>query len=110
MEENHADGERIESSARTLSVLNTVRNASCPMPCSNYDGCDKCIKNQCMWCPTTRRCVRMDAYMISFPYGQCQSWITAANTLSNQRTCQLGSFFFYFLSCKDFGISLLFVN
>lgn len=39
-------------------------------------------------CPSSRRCVGMDTYMISFPYGQCQSWITAANT---QNACQLGA-------------------
>ena len=32
------------------------------------------------WCPSNHRCVSMDTYMISFPYGQCQSWMTAANT------------------------------
>lgn len=44
-----------------------------------------------MWCPTTARCVSMDAYMINFPYGQCQSWVTATNVVSNQHACQLGN-------------------
>lgn len=42
-----------------------------------------------MWCPTTSRCVSMDAYMVNFPYGQCQSWVTATNIISNQHACQL---------------------
>lgn len=90
-QEMMAEEERMDrgSSSRALSVLSSTRNVTCPGPCSMHDGCDSCIKDQCMWCPTNRRCVPMDAYMISFPYGQCQSWITAANTVSNQHACQL---------------------
>lgn len=31
----------------------------------------------------------MDTYMINFPYGQCQSWVTAANT---NYACQMNPF------------------
>uniref|UniRef100_A0AC34RET9 Laminin EGF-like domain-containing protein n=1 Tax=Panagrolaimus sp. JU765 TaxID=591449 RepID=A0AC34RET9_9BILA len=63
-------------------------SASCPVPCSNLTDCSSCTQRNCMWCPSTRRCVNMDTYMISFPYGQCQSWITQANS-NNNHACQL---------------------
>ncbi|KAI6177440.1 hypothetical protein M3Y97_00907400 [Aphelenchoides bicaudatus] len=62
-----------------ISVFNSTAE-QCPEACANLDKCFDCIRAQCMWCPTVRRCVPMDTYMISFPYGQCQSWVTAANT------------------------------
>lgn len=47
-----------------------------------------------MWCLSTKRCVPIDTYMINFPYGQCQTWVTAAN---KNHGCQLGKFFFFIL-------------
>lgn len=89
-EEQHQQAERSTTPSRALIAFSASgKNVTCPSPCSALDVCDACIKEQCMWCPTTHRCVPMDAYMISFPYGQCQSWITVANTLSNQHACQL---------------------
>lgn len=32
---------------------------------------------ECMWCSSTERCVDSNAYIISFPYGQCLEWQTA---------------------------------
>lgn len=32
---------------------------------------------ECMWCSSTKRCVDSNAYIISFPYGQCLEWQTA---------------------------------
>ncbi|KAI1731926.1 kelch motif domain-containing protein [Ditylenchus destructor] len=69
-----------------LSNERSQSNNTCPLPCSEHINCQTCVQSQCMWCPSTRRCVAMDTYMISFPYGQCQSWVTAANT---NHACQL---------------------
>jgi len=66
----------------------TGNSSSCPVPCSNLTDCTTCTQRNCMWCPSTRRCVSMDTYIISFPYGQCQSWITQANS-NNNHACQL---------------------
>uniref|UniRef100_A0A915E013 Laminin EGF-like domain-containing protein n=1 Tax=Ditylenchus dipsaci TaxID=166011 RepID=A0A915E013_9BILA len=63
-----------------LSTSRSQNSSTCPMPCHVHSGCDACVQSQCMWCPSTRRCVAMDTFMVSFPYGQCQSWVTAANT------------------------------
>uniref|UniRef100_A0A7E4VRK2 Attractin n=1 Tax=Panagrellus redivivus TaxID=6233 RepID=A0A7E4VRK2_PANRE len=65
----------------------TGRNFTCPSPCANYTDCQTCALGSCMWCPSTRRCVSMDTYMISFPYGQCETWITQANS-NNNHACQ----------------------
>lgn len=40
-----------------------------------------------MWCSSTRRCVDSNAYIISFPYGQCLEWQTA--TCSRECLCGL---------------------
>ncbi|KAL3095437.1 hypothetical protein niasHS_007536 [Heterodera schachtii] len=65
------------------------QNATCPLPCFMKSSCQSCIDSQCMWCPSNQRCVSMDTYMVSFPYGQCQSWVTAANT---HKACQTNPF------------------
>lgn len=65
------------------------QNSTCPFPCAQYTSCDRCVMANCMWCGSTERCVSMDTYMISFPYGQCQSWTTATNADKNH-ICQQG--------------------
>uniref|UniRef100_A0AC35GR58 Attractin n=1 Tax=Panagrolaimus sp. PS1159 TaxID=55785 RepID=A0AC35GR58_9BILA len=72
---------------RYLQTFNAT-NATCPSPCSSFTHCQNCTQSNCMWCPSKRRCVSMDTYMISFPYGQCESWITQANS-HNNRACEL---------------------
>ncbi|KAH0516146.1 Attractin-like protein 1 [Microtus ochrogaster] len=45
---------------------------------------------ECMWCSSTERCVDSNAYIISFPYGQCLEWQTATcspQNCSGLRTC-----------------------
>ncbi|MCP9266339.1 Kelch domain-containing protein family protein [Dirofilaria immitis] len=88
--QQHHYSQSEHTSSFALNALNpSSKNESCPAPCWFHDDCQICIKEQCMWCPTTARCVSMDAYMINFPYGQCQSWVTATNIVSNQHACQL---------------------
>ncbi|XP_077114034.1 attractin-like protein 1 isoform X1 [Ranitomeya variabilis] len=74
-------------------VVSPNQNARpCKVPCSLRSSCANCTSNgmECMWCSSTRRCVDSNAYIISFPYGQCLEWQT--NTCSPQncsgfRTC-----------------------
>lgn len=55
------------------------RNARpCKTPCSLHVTCENCTSQatECMWCGSTKRCVDSNAYVISFPYGQCLEWQT----------------------------------
>uniref|UniRef100_A0A914Z1N9 Laminin EGF-like domain-containing protein n=1 Tax=Panagrolaimus superbus TaxID=310955 RepID=A0A914Z1N9_9BILA len=83
----------MQPSSRTIADFRYLQtsnasNAICPLPCSSFTHCQNCTQSNCMWCPSTKRCVSMDTYMISFPYGQCESWITQANS-HNNRACEL---------------------
>lgn len=60
-------------------VSTESRNARpCKTPCSLHVTCENCTSqsNECMWCGSTKRCVDSNAYVISFPYGQCLEWQT----------------------------------
>ncbi|KPP68547.1 hypothetical protein Z043_112770 [Scleropages formosus] len=68
----------------------------CKMPCSLRTSCANCTSQalECMWCVSTKRCVDSNAYVISFPYGQCLEWQTAdclceytLQNCSGLRTC-----------------------
>ncbi|MCJ8738572.1 hypothetical protein PDJAM_G00037220 [Pangasius djambal] len=69
------------------------RNARpCKTPCSLHVTCENCTSQatECMWCGSTKRCVDSNAYVISFPYGQCLEWQTGdcvAQNCSGFRTC-----------------------
>ncbi|TSK14743.1 Attractin-like protein 1 [Bagarius yarrelli] len=69
------------------------RNARpCKTPCSLHATCENCTSQatECMWCGSTKRCVDSNAYVISFPYGQCLEWQTGdcvAQNCSGFRTC-----------------------
>jgi hypothetical protein len=78
------------------------QNLTCPVPCAQYSSCQNCVTANCMWCGSTQRCVSMDTYMISFPYGQCQSWTTATNADKNH-ICQQG-LLFILIKCVKIGI------
>ncbi|XP_073729243.1 attractin-like protein 1 isoform X1 [Misgurnus anguillicaudatus] len=65
---------------------------SCKMPCALRTTCANCTSQamECMWCGSTRRCVDSNAYVISFPYGQCLEWQTGdcgSQHCSGHRTC-----------------------
>ncbi|MBZ3871502.1 Attractin-like protein 1 [Sciurus carolinensis] len=74
-------------------VVSPNQNARpCKKPCSLRTSCANCTSNgmECMWCSSTRRCVDSNAYIISFPYGQCLEWQTATcspQNCSGLRTC-----------------------
>uniref|UniRef100_A0A674JRZ3 Attractin-like protein 1 n=1 Tax=Terrapene triunguis TaxID=2587831 RepID=A0A674JRZ3_9SAUR len=64
----------------------------CKKTCSLRTTCSNCTSNgmECMWCSSTKRCVDSNAYIISFPYGQCLEWQTATcspQNCSGLRTC-----------------------
>ncbi|KAM6956454.1 attractin-like protein 1 [Aplochiton taeniatus] len=64
----------------------------CKTPCALRTSCANCTSQamECMWCGSTQRCVDSNAYVISFPYGQCLEWQTGdcmAQNCSGLRTC-----------------------
>ncbi|XP_043911831.1 attractin-like protein 1 [Protopterus annectens] len=74
-------------------VVSPNQNARpCKTPCSLRSTCSNCTSQgmECMWCSGTKRCVDSNAYVISFPYGQCLEWQTTAcpsQNCSGLRTC-----------------------
>ncbi|XP_072559893.1 attractin-like protein 1 [Paramormyrops kingsleyae] len=76
-------------------VVSPNQNARpCKMPCSLRTSCTNCTSQatECMWCSSTKRCVDSNAYVISFPYGQCLEWQTGdclSQNCSGLRTCSL---------------------
>uniref|UniRef100_A0AAY4AY35 Attractin-like protein 1 n=1 Tax=Denticeps clupeoides TaxID=299321 RepID=A0AAY4AY35_9TELE len=66
---------------------------SCKKPCALRTSCANCTSQtmECMWCASTKRCVDSNAYVISFPYGQCLEWQTSECVgecnCSGLRTC-----------------------
>ncbi|XP_039403593.1 attractin-like protein 1 isoform X2 [Mauremys reevesii] len=74
-------------------VVSPNQNARpCKKTCSLRTTCSNCTSNgmECMWCSSTKRCVDSNAYIISFPYGQCLEWQTATcspQNCSGLRTC-----------------------
>uniref|UniRef100_A0AAY4BHW9 Attractin n=1 Tax=Denticeps clupeoides TaxID=299321 RepID=A0AAY4BHW9_9TELE len=74
--------ERAQISSLKAQPCNASPNQSgrqCKLPCSLRTTCANCTSQatECMWCSSTRRCVDSNAYVISFPYGQCLEWKTA---------------------------------
>ncbi|TMS36219.1 hypothetical protein L596_003438 [Steinernema carpocapsae] len=89
-EQQRRQSERLSSISRPVpTLIYTSTNQTCPSPCAFHRNCQQCmeVRSQCMWCPSTQRCVSLDTYMISFPYGKCHSWVTAANN-QNQNLCK----------------------
>ncbi|XP_026132176.1 attractin-like protein 1 isoform X1 [Carassius auratus] len=76
-------------------VVSPNQNARpCKTPCSLRTSCENCTSQamECMWCGSTKRCVDSNAYVISFPYGQCLEWQTGdclSQNCSGLRTCGL---------------------
>ncbi|MGH0153636.1 UNVERIFIED_CONTAM: hypothetical protein FKN15_024738 [Acipenser sinensis] len=74
-------------------VVSPNQNARpCKTPCSLRTTCSNCTSQgmECMWCSSAKRCVDSNAYVISFPYGQCLEWQTGnclPQNCSGLRTC-----------------------
>lgn len=56
----------------------------CPKVCSEYTSCLNCTQEECIWCQNEGRCVDKNAYIASFPYGQCREWTTVGSKCRNK--------------------------
>ncbi|XP_056327455.1 attractin [Danio aesculapii] len=65
----------------------------CRTPCALRSSCSECTSgsSECMWCSNMRQCVDSNAYVPSFPYGQCMEWYTMNScppeNCSGYKTC-----------------------
>ncbi|NWZ17464.1 ATRN protein, partial [Agelaius phoeniceus] len=53
----------------------------CRTPCALRAACAECTSgsSECMWCSNMQQCVDSNAYVASFPYGQCMEWYTMSS-------------------------------
>uniref|UniRef100_A0A8D0D1I6 Attractin n=1 Tax=Sander lucioperca TaxID=283035 RepID=A0A8D0D1I6_SANLU len=63
----------------------------CRTPCAMRSTCSECTSSssECMWCSNMKQCVDSNAYVASFPFGQCMEWYTmnTSENCSGYRTC-----------------------
>uniref|UniRef100_A0A8C5IAJ7 Attractin n=1 Tax=Gouania willdenowi TaxID=441366 RepID=A0A8C5IAJ7_GOUWI len=64
----------------------------CRTPCAMRSTCSECTSSssECMWCSNMKQCVDSNAYVASFPFGQCMEWYTmnsCPQNCSGYRTC-----------------------
>uniref|UniRef100_A0A672HZL2 Attractin n=1 Tax=Salarias fasciatus TaxID=181472 RepID=A0A672HZL2_SALFA len=65
----------------------------CRTPCAMRATCSECTSSssECMWCSNMKQCVDSNAYVASFPFGQCMEWYTMntcpPENCSGYRTC-----------------------
>ncbi|XP_033870460.3 attractin-like isoform X1 [Acipenser ruthenus] len=65
----------------------------CRTPCALRSSCSECTSgsSECMWCSNMKQCVDSNAYVASFPFGQCMEWYTMnscpPDNCSGYRTC-----------------------
>ncbi|XP_036406915.1 attractin-like isoform X3 [Megalops cyprinoides] len=65
----------------------------CRTPCALRSSCGECTSSssECMWCSNMKQCVDSNAYVASFPFGQCMEWYTLNScppeNCSGYRTC-----------------------
>ncbi|KAG2465647.1 ATRN protein, partial [Polypterus senegalus] len=65
----------------------------CRTPCALRATCSECTSgsSECMWCSNMKQCVDSNAYVASFPFGQCMEWYTMNScppeNCSGYRTC-----------------------
>ncbi|KAM3838272.1 attractin-like, partial [Diretmus argenteus] len=65
----------------------------CRTPCAMRATCSECTSSssECMWCSNMKQCVDSNAYVASFPFGQCMEWFTMNScppeNCSGYRTC-----------------------
>ncbi|KAG1676691.1 Attractin-like protein 1 [Nymphon striatum] len=74
------------------AALTDEHRLKCDVPCSARKTCQNCTQGQCLWCNNQQRCIDNNAYIVSFPYGQCRDWTNhspkcPAATCSEIRTC-----------------------
>ena len=64
-------------------ISRSAFDSNCSPACSDRTTCDDCLEQSCMWCKNLRMCTDRNAYLASFPYGQCMDWTT------NQGSCPI---------------------
>eukprot|EP00094_Tigriopus_californicus_P013495 TCALIF_13053-PA protein Name:"Similar to tag-53 Putative protein tag-53 (Caenorhabditis elegans)" AED:0.08 eAED:0.08 QI:208/1/1/1/0.92/1/14/654/1185 len=66
-----------ETRKKTTNVNHTEESGNaCPASCSERTNCMNCTHGLCMWCKNLHMCIDRNAYLASFPYGQCMDWTT----------------------------------
>ena len=58
---------------------------TCNLACSERPNCANCTNSLCMWCKNLGMCVDRNAYLASFPYGQCMDWTTHHDECPSQK-------------------------
>ena len=54
-------------------------SSPCGQSCSEKRTCGDCMGSLCMWCKNLHMCTDRNAYLASFPYGQCMDWTTQSS-------------------------------
>ena len=54
-------------------------DSTCNPACSDRTTCGHCLESSCMWCKNLGICTDRNAYLVSFPYGQCMDWTTTGS-------------------------------
>ncbi|KAL8587016.1 hypothetical protein ACOMHN_023406 [Nucella lapillus] len=81
--------------AANVTANRTELQAACVQkPCAVLSDCNRCTQSPCMWCSNLALCIDTNAYVASFPYGQCMDW-TTKNSKCNATECAGRK------SCKD---------
>ncbi|XP_064629979.1 attractin-like protein 1 isoform X2 [Lineus longissimus] len=65
--------------------LDKTYSQTCPPSCEVNTGCEACTNAGCMWCASQGTCVGSNAYVATFPYGQCLEWTTLISKCSDTR-------------------------
>ncbi|XP_035273051.1 attractin isoform X1 [Anguilla anguilla] len=96
--------EPASSGLRAATCVNSVNGSlcerpanhsakQCRTPCALRSTCSECTSSssECMWCSNMKQCVDSNAYVASFPFGQCMEWYTMNScppeNCSGYRTC-----------------------
>ena len=73
------------AAASNMTTNKTERQAVCSKrPCAEHSSCSSCTQSSCMWCSNLALCIDTNAYVASFPYGQCMDWTTKQDKCNGQ--------------------------
>ena len=62
-----------------INMIAGTSPSACTPACSDRPTCGNCTGGLCMWCKNLNMCIDRNAYLASFPYGQCMDWTTKAD-------------------------------
>ena len=74
---------------------------TCPVSCSARESCTNCTNAMCMWCHNMQMCVDRNAYLASFPYGQCMDWTTHFEQCSGETNGSLPNLCLGYDTCSS---------